>query len=191
MMNRKDIMKNKKYNIIYADPAWEYKESGGGHRGTAGLPYQTMSTEDICSLPIKELQADKCILFIWATFKKLKECLKVIEAWRFEYYGLGFDWCKTSKNGKPAFGMGYYTRQNNEVCLIGVPKDKNRRLKPINRDVACSILSLREEHSKKPDCVRELIVRSIGDLPRVELFARQKHKGWDSWGNEIESDIQL
>ena len=181
----------KKYNIIYADPPWEYKESGAGHRGTAGLPYSTMSTEEICKLPIKDLQAEKSILFIWATFRKLEECLKVIDAWGFEYYGLGFDWCKLSKNGKPAWGMGYYTRQNNEVCLIGVPHKKENRLKPVNRDVLCSILAEREEHSKKPDIIKDLIVRAVGDLPRIELFARQKTESWDIWGNEVKNDVEI
>lgn len=72
---------DKKYNIIYADPPWEYKESGGGRRGTAGLPYPTMATEEICKLPIKDIAEDNSILFIWATFRKIKECIATIEAW--------------------------------------------------------------------------------------------------------------
>lgn len=181
----------KKYNIIYADPPWEYKESGGGHRGTAGLPYPTMNIEEIKNLPIKNLQAENCILFLWVTFPRLEQGLEVIKSWGFQYYGLGFDWVKISKNGKPSWGMGYYTRQNTEICLIGVPKDKKRRLKPINRDVLSVVHSLREEHSKKPNCIKDLIVRAVGDLPRVELFARQKTEGWDVWGNEVECDIKI
>ena len=126
-----DIFNTKnKYAVIYADPPWSYPESGGGHRGTAGMPYNSMTTDDICNLPIPSIAADRSILFIWATFPKLKDCLKVIEAWGFSYYGLGFDWTKTGKSGKPCYGMGYYTRQNNEVCLIGVKRD---RIKPKDR----------------------------------------------------------
>lgn len=180
----------KKYNIIYADPPYEYKESGSGNR-TIKAHYPTMNIDDIKILPIKNLQADKCILFLWVTFPRLEQGLEVIKAWGFKYYGLVFDWVKLSKNGKPSWGMGYYTRQNSEICLIGVPKDKYRRLKPINRDVLSVVHSLREEHSKKPDCIRDLIVRAIGDLPRIELFARQKTQGWDAWGNEVESDIDM
>ena len=76
-----------KYSIIYADPPWEYKESGGGRRGTAGLPYMTMTTDEICKLPVKNIADDISILFIWATFRKLEECLTVIRAWGYEYYG--------------------------------------------------------------------------------------------------------
>lgn len=180
----------KKYNIIYADPAWEYKESGGGNR-VVKAHYPTMNIEDIKNLPIKKLQADKCILFLWVTFPRLEQGLEVIKSWGFQYYGLGFDWVKLSKNGKPSWGMGYYTRQNTELCLIGVPEDKTRRLKPVNRDVLSVVHSIREEHSKKPDIIKDLIVRAIGDLPRIELFARQKTEGWDVWGNEVESDIEL
>lgn len=164
---------NKKYNIIYADPPWEYKESGGGHRGTAGLPYETMSTDNICNLPIKNITKEESILFIWTTFKKIEECLKVINAWNFKYYGLGFDWVKTNKNGTPFWGMGYYTRQNTEVCLIGV-KDKKHRIKPKVRNILSVIISERREHSRKPDEARENIVKICGDIPKIELFARQE-----------------
>lgn len=177
---------DKKYNVIYADPPWEYKESGGGHRGTAGLPYETMSTEDICALPIPKIADDTSILFIWATFRKLKECLRVIDAWGYEYYGLGFCWVKTNKkNPSPAWGMGYYTRQNAEVCLIGVPKGKDNRIKPQVRNVLSVVHSPKEEHSKKPDEIRDSIKRICGDVPAIELFARQEVDDWDCWGNEV------
>ena len=173
----------RKYSVIYADPPWEYKESGGGHRGTAGMPYPSMTTEEICSLPVNEIADTRSILFIWATFPRLKDCLKVMDAWGFSYYGLGFDWTKTGKNGKPCYGMGYYTRQNNEVCLIGVRKE---RLKPIDRSISCVIQSIRREHSRKPDEVRVAIERILGDVPRIELFARQEFPGWDCWGNQTD-----
>lgn len=180
----------KKYNIIYADPPWEYKESGSGNR-VVKAHYPTMNIEDIKKLPVQHICADKCILFLWITFPRLEQGLEVMKAWGFQYYGLGFDWVKTSKNGQPSWGMGYYTRQNTEVCLIGVPKNKNRRLKPVNRNVLSVVHSPREEHSKKPDIVRDLIIQSVGDLPRVELFARHKYEGWDVWGNEVDGDIKL
>jgi N6-adenosine-specific RNA methylase IME4 len=182
----------KKYQIIYADPPWEYKESGGGHRGTAGLPYQTMSTDDICRLPIQQIADDKSILFIWVTFPRLEQGLRVIKEWGFMYYGLGFDWVKLNTNGiTPFWGMGYYTRQNSEICLIGVKKDKNNRIKPQVRNILSVIHSPRREHSRKPDEIRDYIVKICGDIPRVELFARQKTAGWDVWGNEVASDIAI
>ena len=91
---------------------------------------------------------------------------------------------KTSKNGKPSWGMGYYTRQNTEICLIGV-KDKKHRIKPLVRNVLSVVHSERREHSRKPDCIRNFIVEICGDIPRIELFARQHAEGWDCWGNEV------
>ena len=167
---------NKKYNIIYADPPWEYKESGNGNR-VVKAHYPTMNIEDIKKLPIPKIADDISILFMWVTFPRLIQGIEVIKTWEYEYYGLGFDWVKTSKNGKPSWGMGYYTRQNTEICLIGVKKDKTKMLSVIHSE--------RKEHSRKPDEVREKIVRICGDLPRIELFARQYVEGWDCWGNEV------
>lgn len=184
---------NNKYQIIYADPPWEYKENGSGNRTlTAASKYPHMSTKDICDLPVKDICSDICILFIWATFPKLDECLEVIKAWGFEYYGLAFDWVKTnSKSNTPFWGMGYYTRQNTEICLIGVKKDKKKRIKPQVHNILSVVHSLREEHSKKPDVIRDYIVQICGDLPRIELFARQITDGWDCWGNEVPDSEQL
>ena len=173
----------KKYNIIYADPPWEYKESGSGSR-VVKAHYPTMSIEDIKKLPVAEISAQTSILFLWVTFPRLKEGLETIEAWGFSYYGLGFDWVKTYKSGSPAYGMGYYTRQNTEICLIGV-KDKPYRIKPQARNILSVVHSLRREHSQKPDCIRDYIVKICGDIPRIELFARQYADGWDCWGNEV------
>lgn len=169
---------NKKYNIIYADPPWKPLESGSGQRGTAGLKNRykgVMSIDEICEMPIPKICEEKSMLFLWATFPRLLEGLKTIEAWGFKYYGLGFDWVKTNKNGTPFWGMGYYTRQNTEICLIGV-KDKKNRIKPLARNVLSVIHSERQEHSRKPNAIRENIVKICGDIPKIELFARQEIK---------------
>jgi len=172
---------NKKYQIIYADPPWEYKESGSGTR-VVKAHYNTMNIGDICKLPIKNICDDNCILFLWVTFPRLLEGIKTIDAWGFRYYGLGFNWIKLNKKSDTLFwGMGYYTRQNPEICLIGV---KDNRFKPLVRNVHSVIMAAIEEHSKKPNIIRDYIVKIIGDLPRIELFARHKTKGWDTWGNE-------
>ena len=177
-----------KYNIIYADPPWKPLESGTGIRGTAGLKDRykgVMAIEEICALPVEQLCDETSILFLWVTFPRLIEGLKTIDAWGFKYYGLGFDWVKMTKNGKPFWGMGYYTRQNSEICLIGVKKEHKNRLKPKVRNVLSVIHSERREHSRKPDEIRNKIVQICGDLPRIELFARQEAEGWDCWGNEV------
>jgi len=182
---------DKKYNIIYADPPWSYRDKRDKHPrlcGGASAHYNTMTVEEIKNLPVNKLADDNCMLFIWVTFPNLQEGLDVIKAWGFTYKTLGFSWIKTNKkNGKPFFGIGYYTKSNCEVCLIGV------KGKPIvvSNKVSSVIIAPREEHSKKPDIVRDKIVELCGDLPRIELFARQKAEGWDVWGNEVESDINL
>ena len=175
----------KKYNIIYADPPWPYNESGSNAK-VKNRHYPTMQLDEICSLPVRNLQAEKCILFLWVTAPRLPMAFEVIRAWGFVYHSLGFDWLKVSSAGNPIINPGYYTRQNNEFCLIGVPPEKERRIKPLVHDVRAPIIAERREHSRKPDEVREAIVRICGDLPRIELFARQKHEGWDVWGNEVE-----
>ena len=144
-----------------------------------------MQLRDICALPVKNIQAEKCILFLWVTAPRLPMAFEVMDAWGFEYHSLAFDWLKVSKEGKPMWGPGYYTRQNNEFCLIGVPKNKARRLKPLARNVLAPVIERRREHSRKPDSVREKIVSICGDLPRIELFARQTVEGWDAWGDEV------
>lgn len=181
----------KKYNIILADPPWKYNarnntktKFGGGAMGH----YSVMKTEDICKLPIKDIAADNCALFLWVTFPRLLEGLKVMETWGFSYKTLGFSWVKTNKyNNDPFFGIGYYSKSNCEVCLLGI----RGKMKPVSNKVSSCIISPKEEHSKKPNIVRDRIVQLFGDLPRIELFARQKTPGWDVFGNEVESDIKL
>jgi N6-adenosine-specific RNA methylase IME4 len=175
---------DKKYCIIYADPPWPYNESGSKAK-VKERHYHMMQLDEICAMPVREMQAEKCILFLWVTAPRLPMAFDVIAAWGFQYHSLGFDWLKVSAAGNPIINPGYYTRQNNEFCLVGVPAKKERRIKPLVHDVRVPILAERREHSRKPDEVRDAIVRICGDLPRIELFARQRHDGWDAWGNEV------
>jgi N6-adenosine-specific RNA methylase IME4 len=189
----------KKYKIIYADPAWSYDDKSL-NRGGAERHYRTMSIEDIKALPINDIADEDSILFMWATFPKLQEGLDTIKAWGFEFKTLAFVWVKTNKrtnNEQLSFlpsdsfdsfwGMGRWTRSNAEICLLAV-KGKPQRL---NADVHSVIYAPIDKHSKKPKETRERIIRLIGDLPRVELFARQKSEGWDIWGNELENSLTL
>ena len=176
---------NKKYKIIYADPPWAYDDEGC--HGTAVNHYNTMSNQDICNLPVKDLADEDCILFIWGTYPKLPEVLEVIKAWGFEYKSIGFQWVKMNNdNGKPFYGLGRWTRGNTEPCFIAV-KGKPKRL---NNDVFQLIFSKIRGHSRKPDEVRQKIIDLVGDLPRIELFARHKFEGWDIWGNEAPKEMQ-
>jgi|TARA_Y100000310_G_C20704425_1_gene834172 N6-adenosine-specific RNA methylase IME4 len=192
-------MSEKKYKIIYADPAWSYRD-GSLSRGGAKRHYDTMTDEEIKQLPINDIADDDSILFMWATFPKIQEGLDVIKSWGFEYKTIGFVWIKTNKRfnkNQTSFmplesldvfwGMGRWTRSNTEICLIGV---KGKPLRE-NADVHSVVVSEIQKHSKKPDEIRDMIVRLCGDLPRVELFARNETKGWDVWGNEVETSIAI
>ena len=119
---------------------------------------------------------------MWCTYPMLKEGLKTIEAWGFKYKSIAFQWIKQNKSGKGYFfGLGRWTRGNSECCLIAV-KGKPKR---ISSKVSQLVFSPLEEHSKKPAIVRDKIVELMGELPRIELFARQYADGWDCWGEEV------
>lgn len=125
---------------------------------------------------------------MWATFPQLKEALQLIEAWGFNFKTVAFVWLKQNKKSPTWFyGLGYWTRGNAEVCLLAT-RGKPKRQSP---SVHQLIVSPIEEHSKKPDIAREKIIELVGDLPRIELFARQKATGWDIWGNELHNDIDM
>lgn len=173
---------DKKYNIIYADPPWRYQDRKCN--GACEFHYDTMAIDDICKLPVKEIADTDCVLFLWTTYPMLQEAMKLIEAWGFKYKTIGFQWIKLNKRGKGFFfGLGRWTRGNSEPCLIAV-KGKPRR---INNSISQIVEHPIAEHSKKPGIVRKKIVSLVGDLPRIELFARQTPKGWDYWGNECDS----
>lgn len=178
----------KKYQIIYADPPWSYVDKAkAGGRG-ACCHYDVMNKDDIEKLPIKEISDNDCILFLWVTMPKLNEVFDLINAWGFTYKTVGFTWVKKNKKSDSWFwGMGRWTRANAELCLIAT-KGKPKRLKANIHSIIDTPI---EEHSKKPNIVKDKIIQLCGDLPRIELFARQKTPGWDVWGNEVESDISL
>jgi len=174
-------LKTKEYNIIYADPPWRY---GNGRKGPNSVErhYPTMSLDEICALPVADISAKDCALFLWVTFPMLREGFDVINAWGFKYKSVAFVWIKQNRKTPSWFwGMGNWTRANAEICLLatkGKPKRKDCGVHQL-------IVSKIEEHSKKPAEARSKILRLMGNLPRVELFARQHPPGWDVWGNEV------
>ena len=179
---------DKKYQINYADPPWEYKQSGGvnGSRGMAKTHYATMPTEDICNLPVDKIAGGGAICFLWATFPNISEAVKVMEAWGFQYKTAAFVWIKTyPKSGKPFWGMGAYTRANAEVCLLGISKGFKAKEQIKSHAVHQIVEAPVGRHSEKPDEVRRRIVELLGDVPRIELFARERAEGWDAWGTEV------
>ena len=174
------VAPKKKYNIIYADPPWKHDAWAAGNKAP-NLHYPTMTTEEISALPISELADNDCALFLWATYPHLPEALQVIKAWGFDYSTAAFVWVKKNKTADtPFFGCGAWTRANSEICLLATRGHVQRLDASISQIIEAPI----EEHSKKPDIVRELIERLVGKLPRIELFCRHPAVGWDIWGNE-------
>ena len=174
----------KKYNIIYADPPWAFKNySDKGKGRSPENHYKCLSLQDIKNLPVDDLAADNCVLFMWVTFPFLEKGFEVIKAWGFQYKTVGYVWVKRNKKSEGWFwGLGYWTRSNAEVCLIATKGNITRQSNSVHQIIDTPV----EGHSKKPDIVREKIVKLCGDIPRIELFARQKMDGWEVWGNEVE-----
>lgn len=177
-----------KFNLIYADPPWTYRDKcHSGERG-AGYKYPTMSVDELCNLPVKDIAADDCLLAMWWVAPMPSEAFDVLNSWGFRLKTMkGFTWHKRTKNGKSHFGMGNWTRANTEDCLFAV-RGKPKR---VSADVRQFIDAPIREHSRKPDEARDRLVQLMGDVPRIELFARQKFEGWEAWGNQIESTVPL
>lgn len=171
----------RKYSILYADPPWKYADHGC--KGAAAFHYPCMSLTDLATLPVPDLAADDCALFLWTTYPMIREALQLMDAWGFTYKTLAFQWVKTYSKSvdKYFFGLGRWTRGNTEPCFLGV-KGKPRR---VSAKVSQLIVSPVRKHSRKPDEAREKIVELMGDLPRLELFARERVPGWDCWGDEV------
>lgn len=143
-----------------------------------------MSKEEVKQLPVQDIAEKNCSLIMWCPNPLLDKGLEVIKSWGFDYKTVLFCWVKTYPNSnKIKLGMGNYTRSNMELCLIGMKGSLPR----INHSVYQVHISHVGKHSVKPPLFRDEIVKLFGDLPRIELFARQKADGWDSWGNEIEN----
>lgn len=187
------MIKKRKYTIIYADPPWNFgsrlKHSRNGSQHRITEQYPTMRIEEICALPIDNLSKDNAILFIWTTDAHLEKCLQVINAWGFTYKTIAFIWNKKEKSGKQVCFQGMWTMKGSEICLLATKGKVHGLLK--SRKVRQLVEATRQEHSKKPDEVRERIVEMFGNISRIELFARQKAEGWHFWGNEIDSSIDL
>ena len=179
----------KKYNIIYADPPWSYHTwSGKGkEKKSAENHYPCMKKEEIQQLPVPDICAQDCVLFLWVTFPCLEEGLELIKKWGFTYKTCGFTWVKKNKVADTWFtGLGYWTRANAELCLLATKGSPKRLSKAVNQVVDARIRA----HSQKPDEVRDRIVELMGGLPRIELFARSAAEGWDCWGNEAPDQEQ-
>lgn len=172
----------KKYQIIYADPPWSYrnKRTGGSMKSGASQKYPCMTLDDIKAMPVKQIADKNSVLFLWATVPILPEAIEVLMAWGYKYKTALF-WRKIM-----SVGMGFWFRGQVEVLLLGIHGD----VKAFRIQEANFVQAKVRKHSQKPDEFRRLIEKT-NLFPRIELFAREKTDGWDVWGNEVESDIEL
>jgi N6-adenosine-specific RNA methylase IME4 len=175
-------LKQRRYGAIYADPPWSFRNwSTKGTGRNAVSHYDCLSFEKLAALPVGQVAADNCVLFLWAVDPLLDKAFELISAWGFEYKTVGFYWVKQNRKSDGYFtGLGYWTRANPEQCLLAT-RGKPRR---IGKDVRKLIVEPRREHSRKPDQVRERIERLV-DGPYLELFARETKPGWECWGDQI------
>lgn len=181
---------NKTYDIILADPPWDFKvwskDTGSGR--SASAHYNTMDLESICKLPVRDIANKNSVLFLWGVWPRIYDTEKVINAWGFQYKTLAWIWVKQTKSQMKFFtGMGYYSRANSEPCLLAT-----RGKMPVSaHDVLALICSPIRRHSQKPDEQYEKIARLYPHGERLEMFARQSRAGWDVFGNEVEGSIEL
>lgn len=188
-----------RYAAILADPPWHWKswsDFADNPKAFAQISdsrsvakhYSLLSNDEIAALPVSDLAAPDCVLFLWFCWPQLRHALDVIDAWGFTYKTCAFAWMKANPRQIDLFRedadvdmlLGYWTRANSEACLLAT-RGKPKRLAA---DVRQGIIEPRREHSRKPDCVHERIERLVAG-PYLELFARQTRPGWTAWGNEV------
>jgi len=173
---------DKKYDVIYADPPWQYRSKECLAKksilnGKLNYHYETMPISELKEIPIKELCEKDCLLFLWAVSPMLDDCIEVLKAWGFKYATIGFIWNKEKTN------PGSYTMSQCEICLIGkkgnIPKPRGAR------NIRQYLSQEKTRHSSKPDEVRKRITEMFPLQNKIELFARQQIDGWDCWGDEV------
>jgi N6-adenosine-specific RNA methylase IME4 len=178
----------KKYQIIYADPPWQYKSKECLSKtsilnGKLNTHYPTMTMKDIKELLVGGVADDNCLLFLWVVSPMLDDCIDVLKSWGFKYSTIGFVWYKQKTN------PGSYTMSECEICLIGkkgsIPTPRGAR------NIRQFLSEKKTKHSSKPLEIKDRITQMFPTQNKLELFAREKTDGWDVWGNEVESDIQL
>lgn len=180
---------DKKYKVIYADPPWKFSskelQKYDNHRfRSLDAVYNTVKTSDMKTWNVKKISDKDCAMFMWSTDAHLQEAIELMKAWGFKYVTVAFVWAKTSSNGNVLSNLGAWTMKNCEICLFGT-KGKMLQYKRAN-NVKQLFFAERTKHSKKPDCMYDFINQLFGDIPKIELFARQQVDGWDCWGNEVE-----
>lgn len=180
---------DKKYQIIYADPAWEYKQKqmnfqnydkGKKYSNDVTEHYQTMTFEQLKVLPVEKIAEKDCLLYMWATSPNLDIAIKLGESWGFKFKTVAFVWDKQRTN------YGFYTLSQCELCLVFKKGKIPKRLITNTKQFLSEKLGM---HSEKPKTIRDRIDKMYNYLSRIELFARQSVEGWDCWGNEAPEEV--
>jgi site-specific DNA-methyltransferase (adenine-specific) len=187
---RKELLKmceGKKYNVIYADPAWRFSQGINrrkdirekfGTNEELSIQYPTISDKEIIELNVADYADDNCVLFVWTTDAHLEVAIKAINNWGFKYKTVAFTW-----NKRRGF-MGKWTVKQCEICLLATKGTAHKLLKSFKEK--SYLEENKTEHSKKPNEFRKRIERMFGDVPKLEMFARTRAEGWDAWGNETD-----
>ena len=182
------LLEMKKYKIIYADPAWIYQDKSKSHGGGAESHYKCSTVEEMSKIINKIEVDDDAVCLMWCTYPQLESGLELMKLWGFKFKTVAFTWVKKNKkNNNYFFGMGRHTRGNPEIVMLGT---KGKGVKRINANIPNLQIHKIREHSRKPDVIRKEIIKLYGDIPRIELFARQKVEGWDCWGNQVPKEEQ-
>lgn len=180
---------NKTYDIILADPPWNFKTYGESDANLPQSHYPTMSVEDIAALPVKELTAVNCALFFWVVdWMSPSVCESIVKAWGFTYRTRAWTWVKAKPSGFGFhIGRGYYTQSNPEDCWLCVKGSM-----PVSSHSISSIIyDSVKEHSRKPDDQYRKIETLYPNKNYLEMFARRRRPGWDVFGNQVEGSIEL
>jgi N6-adenosine-specific RNA methylase IME4 len=164
-----------KYRVLYADPPWSYGNSGLQQYGHASHHYPTLTIEQLCALPVADLAESDAALFLWVTSPLLKDCFAVVDSWEFTYR-TSFIWDKVKHN------FGHYNSVRHELLLICTRGSCTPDVQTLHDSVQS--IERSETHSQKPDRFRQIIDELYPRGRRIELFARNRNDGWESWGNE-------
>lgn len=170
------------FGAILADPPWQWTaRSAAGEGRSATRHYRTRDLEYLAALPVGRLARPDCALFLWVVDPMLSAGLALLERWGFRFATVAFTWVKRTAAGRAAFGCGYWTRANPEMCLLGTRGRPRRRSAGVPQLLEAPV----REHSRKSDEVAERI-EALVDGPYVELFARVRRPGWASWGDQLD-----
>lgn len=178
---------NRKFGTVLSDPPWRFVNRTGKmapeHHRLAR--YATLTVDEICALPVQRIAADRSHLYLWVPNALLKDGLKVMDAWGFDYKS-NLVWHKVRKDGgSDGRGVGFYFRNVTELLLFGI-RGKNARTLSRGRTQVNLIATRKREHSRKPDEQYE-VIEECSWGPRLEMFSRGARNGWACWGDQATS----